>query len=269
MRAYLAACATYRDHASYLVEWIEFHRLVGVERFFLYNNLSRDEHREVLDPYVEEGVVSVYDWPLQHVRTDGRPHGILLAYDHCLENRGPEARWLTFLDIDEFLFSPTGEPVAEMLREYEKWPGIVVSRADFGPSGHHTRPPGLVIENFTRRRRYRPDAIAPVKSIVDPRRALRSASIHHFHYRDGVAADENMQPVEGGSGRRNWVSFERLRINHYGTKSEAELAEKQALWDAIGYPRSDLSFEVLQKATDQHDEVITQYVPALRAALKM
>ena len=36
-------------------EWVEFHRLVGVERFFLYNNFSEDNHMEVLAPYIEEG----------------------------------------------------------------------------------------------------------------------------------------------------------------------------------------------------------------------
>ena len=37
---YLAASTIYRDDAEYLPEWIEFHRLVGVERFFLYDNGS-------------------------------------------------------------------------------------------------------------------------------------------------------------------------------------------------------------------------------------
>ena len=48
MTSYLSICAVYRDEAPYLREWVEFHRLVGVERFFLYNNDSVDEHREVL-----------------------------------------------------------------------------------------------------------------------------------------------------------------------------------------------------------------------------
>jgi hypothetical protein len=146
---------------------------------------------------------------------------------------------------------------------------VVVSRADFGPSGHRTRPPGLVIENFLHRRRYRPDAIAPIKSIVDPARTARSASIHHFHYRDGLPVDEHKSPVRSGSGRRTWVSFERLRINHYGTKSEAEMAEKAKLWEAVGYPRRpESSFEKLQKVTNEYDDVITRFVPALRAAVR-
>lgn len=31
---YLAVCAIFRDEAPYLAEWIEFHRLVGVEHFY-------------------------------------------------------------------------------------------------------------------------------------------------------------------------------------------------------------------------------------------
>ena len=46
---YLSICAIYRDEAFYLREWLEFHRLVGVERFFLYHNLSIDDHLSVLD----------------------------------------------------------------------------------------------------------------------------------------------------------------------------------------------------------------------------
>lgn len=36
--AYLPICAIFKEEAPYLPEWIEFHRLMGVERFFLYDN---------------------------------------------------------------------------------------------------------------------------------------------------------------------------------------------------------------------------------------
>jgi glycosyl transferase family 92 len=266
MKTYLSACAMYRDHAGYLVEWIEFHRLVGFERLFLYNNLSTDEHREILDPYIKDGTVVLQDWPHQYVRTDGRPHGLLLAYDHCLETRGAQTRWIAFLDIDEFLFSPSGELVSEALREYERWPALVVSRAEFGTSGHRTRPPGFVIENYLQRSRYRPDSIAPIKSVVDPNRAIRAASIHHFHLK-GVAVNEKKQPFTGGSGRRTWVSFERLRINHYRTKSEEELRQKLELWESIGYARPQHSGPGAVERPGELDETITQYVPVLRDAV--
>lgn len=47
----------------YLNEWILFHLLQGVERFYLYNNLSEDGYMMVLKKYIEEGVVILIDWP--------------------------------------------------------------------------------------------------------------------------------------------------------------------------------------------------------------
>ena len=89
MNAYLSICAVYRDEAPYLAEWIEFHRLVGFERFYLYDNGSSDWHREVLDPYVDEGIVLVHDWPEPLL-----PDGQRKAYNHCFEHHGDETRWI-------------------------------------------------------------------------------------------------------------------------------------------------------------------------------
>jgi len=34
---------------------------VGVEHFYLYNHLSKDEYAEVLEPYIKEGIVELYN----------------------------------------------------------------------------------------------------------------------------------------------------------------------------------------------------------------
>jgi len=172
MRAYLSACTIYRDAASYLAEWIEFHRLMGVERFFLYDNGSADGHREVLAPYVDDGTAVVHDWPMPFVGDGGRGLALRHAFDHCLRAHREDSRWIAFLDIDEFLFSPGGDPLPRLLPDYEEYPGLCVSRAEFGTSGHRARPPGLVIENYVHRRRVKPDDWVPVKSVVDPHRAI-------------------------------------------------------------------------------------------------
>lgn len=39
----LAICAIFQDEAAYLKEWIEFHKLVGVQHFYLYNHASRKQ----------------------------------------------------------------------------------------------------------------------------------------------------------------------------------------------------------------------------------
>ena len=58
----LYVCAIFKNETPYLKEWIEFHRIVGVEKFILYQNNSVDDYRYVLDPYVAEGIVELIDW---------------------------------------------------------------------------------------------------------------------------------------------------------------------------------------------------------------
>ena len=36
----IAACAIFKDEAPYLLEWLAFHRMIGVDLFVLYDNGS-------------------------------------------------------------------------------------------------------------------------------------------------------------------------------------------------------------------------------------
>jgi hypothetical protein len=155
------------------------------------------------------------------------------------------------------------------LGEYEDAAGVCVHRAEFGTSGHKTRPEGLVIENFVHRVRQPPDSLGQFKSIVDPRRVARCANVHHFVYRDGYPVDENKSRVVTGiRPERTAVSFSRLRINHYRTKSEEEMRRKWAMWEESGLSRHEIpAIRVEMSPIYEPDETITSYVPALREAL--
>ncbi len=219
---YLSVCAMYRDQAEFLPEWIEFHRLMGVERFFLYDNLSSDSHLEALAPYVEDGTVVLYHWRIPGAGQNS-------AYDHCLRRHGKESRWIAFIDLDEFLFSPTERPLPVLLEEYEGWPGVAVHEAHYGFSGHRTKPEGRVIENYVERVALKQTSV--IKTIVDPEGAIRCLSQHHFEYKEGsVAVDENGHPARDHKTLSNSAS--RLRVNHYYTKSEEEFRRECATPDA-------------------------------------
>jgi hypothetical protein len=258
-RSYLSICAIYLNEADYMREWLEFHRIVGVERFFLYNNRSEDRHLEVLAPYVEDGTVVLHDWPM-------RP-GQSPAYDDCLRNHGAESRWIAFIDIDEFLFSPLQRPLPEVLADYESHPGVAVNWVGFGTSGHRTKPSGLVIENYVRRAKL-PLLNRHIKSIVNPVEAVRALSPHWFEYRSGLPVDENFNPVDGPVN--DGGSFSRLRLNHYVTKSEEEFRAKIAKPRAEGPPLVGRANEKMHrgKLNEQEDFEITVYAPAVREALR-
>ncbi|MEY4299166.1 MAG: hypothetical protein RIR25_402, partial [Verrucomicrobiota bacterium] len=138
----LTACTMFRNEAPFLDEWLTFHHGVGVEHFYLYNNLSSDNFREVLDPWIREGLVTLFDWTVAG--------GQVNAFNNCIRRFRMQARWIAFLDADEFLFSPETQDLRSILPRYEGFPAIFVYWILFGSGGHRQRPTGSVIENYTR-----------------------------------------------------------------------------------------------------------------------
>jgi hypothetical protein len=287
MSAYLSICAIFKDEAPYLPEWIEFHRLVGVERFFLYDNGSGDAGREILGPWVRKGVVSVSGCTIP--LGEG---GQSWAYADALRQARGHTRWLAFIDLDEFLFSPERASLPDALREYEQHPGVVVNWQVYGSCGQTAANGGLVIERFVSRARTRWVRNRRVKSIVDPQRAVRPIGPHFFEYTDGaLAVTEDHEPVRV-LDRRAWtrrmrrglarlplietdpyavrhssvkrVSVERLRLNHYAVRSRAEFEQKTARHDSS---RLAPRYFVYHDRNEVHDAALVSYAGDVRARL--
>ena len=92
---YLSVCAIAKNEGSYFKEWIEWHRKQGVEKFYIYDNESADCTKEVLQPYIESGLVEYTYFPGQKRQ--------LAAYDDCFERHRLDTRWLAIIDLDEFI----------------------------------------------------------------------------------------------------------------------------------------------------------------------
>lgn len=246
---YLSAVAIFKNEAPYLEEWLAFCVLEGVEHVLLYDHCSTDNAREVLQPWIDAGIVELFEWPVPW-----KEGAQSKAYVDALSRLKGRARWAAFIDIDEYLFSPTGRTVAEVLTRYEAHAGVIVNWQCYGTSGQKTRASGLTIETFTRRARTRWARNRRVKTIVDPMLAIEPESPHLFRVEAGhTLVTEDYKPVRivrSKNGRRRlrhiaaWlpylpfdpysvmqpattqVSVEELRINHYATRSEEDLALK-------------------------------------------
>jgi hypothetical protein len=256
---YLSVCSMFLNEAPYLPEWIEFHRLAGVERFFLYDHESTDSSREVLAPYVEEGIVVVHDWPVQP--------GQVEAFDDCADRHRFDSRWIAFIDLDEFLFSPTGRSLPDVLREFEPWPGVVVNRPTYGSSGHEQMPDALVIESYLLRSGFN-RRTRVVKSISQPAYLDRNQGGHYWTYTHGFAVDECKRPAPTARGLS--TTFSLLRLNHYFTRSRAEYERKLATPRAdSGLLRPGITFESIDRfMNDLTDPAASLHAPAVKDALR-
>ena len=220
----LAVCLIFKNEADYLKEWVEFHRLVGVEKFFLYNNNSDDDYKRVLAPYVAEGLVTLYDFPIHP------PAAQAAAYNACLNVYRSHARWIAFIDIDEFLYPREGDSLLDILSDYEEFPAVAVNWLMFSTSGHVLRPKGLVIRNYTR---CQAGANKHVRLIVNPAMTERVYNAHEAQFLEGRCA-VNEQRCEIRGPYSEPPSILRLCINHYWTRSVEEFSKKVSRGDVAG-----------------------------------
>lgn len=258
----LTACMKFKNVARYLPEWIAFHQIVGFQHFYLYNNNSTDDYIKALAPYCDQGSVTLYEWP----ETPAFPK----ADQHCVAHHGHEARWMAFLDDDEFLFPTRGESVRKILSRYEPYPALAVHWFMFGSSGHLRRPEGLVLENYL----HRAKGVSPhIKSIVNPRRIAGPVTTHRWFYKNGIiAADENENPVEHSSAAPAAAAI--LRINHYWSKS-LEDGQNKVARGAVDQPRFEDRRTMKQwhdfdrSMNEVEDREILRFLPALKQRLEM
>lgn len=107
----LAVCTRLRNEGIYLKEWLEFHLLVGVDHFYIFDDGSTDNTLAVLRSYEARGVVHV--WPVLDHSHDS-DHGQYGHRDECLgEKNVMNATWVAMIDADEFLFPSHGASVAD------------------------------------------------------------------------------------------------------------------------------------------------------------
>lgn len=221
---YLSVVCIVKDVGRDIKEWLDFYKMMGVDRIYLYDNGSEDNLMEVIKPYIESGYVVYTYYPGRKVQIE--------VYDLTIRRLRNKTKWLAIIDSDEFLFSSEGKNLKEVLKEYEEYPGVGVNWVVFGPSGNEKRPKGNVVDNYFETFEDRNNELnLRVKSIVQPKEVLACVSPHFCLYKKRrFAVDENFNEMVGDGPHHLATtpsnSIEKLRINHYWTKSLEDLEEK-------------------------------------------
>lgn len=152
----LSVGALFKNKAKNLKEWIEYHRIVGVDHFYLYNNNSRDRYLDVLDPYIRSGIVTLIQWPdflgpvneekvfLWSLSTQ------ISAYENALHMHAlKETKWLVFIDVDEYLVPPNADKLTDILEKYKEYPGVILASDFFDADKNYALPKRKVLIETT------------------------------------------------------------------------------------------------------------------------
>lgn len=265
---YLAICAIFRDEAEWLPEWIEYHRVLGVERFFLYNNRSTDAARRVLQPYCRNGTVELFDLSFP----DPFNRWQIKAINHALERSRGRFRWLASLDVDEFLVPKHADSLPEYLQKLESHPAVIVNWQIFGTSIVTNLPAGTCsVEVLTRKALPDYEENRLGKAIVQPDK-VRRLKVHEPVLYDGLTAvNADGQPYRAGE-----IAIEQAQINHYWWRTESwfwrHKVPRREAYEKLTGGRVIPETEWRQRMTicnAVEDLAIQRFVPKLKQALNI
>lgn len=264
----LSICSIFKNEAGFLKEWIEYHRLVGVDHFYLYNCGSEDYFAEELGSYLQEGVVTLVDWcPLSPIQQEEKIYrwsfsNQIAAYEHAIHLHGAkETEWMTFVNIDEFLLAPTSRSLIEVLDKYRDYPGVNIECSVFDTQPSSVFPKRyLVIE-----------AIERVKAPWQHPQKKVSKSIFKPDHCKGFAwppyqclFKNNQLPIT--------LSKQELCINHYVNRERRwfpKKGQRRANVDFRNLSENEINFFLeLGYEVEDSDRVIYRFIPELWEKLR-
>lgn len=267
---YLSIACIARDEAPYLKEWIEYHKLIGVQRIYFYDNGSTDNTKEVLENYINSGFV-IYKY------VDGEDMQIA-AYHDAIFNYRNKTRWIALIDVDEFIVPVSFDNLCEFLKEYEEYPALAINWVTFDSCGHKEKPNkngGLVIANYTRVRAdpYKTQTSdysdLGIKCIVNPSKVIMYEVHSGIYYNNACAVTEDFVRVPPFSKRTKIHSVEKIRLNHYYSKSHEEYIQKlnRARYKGGVYKKNFQADKLNFSVETKEDLVIQKYLPKLNQIL--
>jgi len=167
--------AILKDEERFLDEWIIYHKMLGVDHFFLYDDDPSFPLEEFTKPYRQ--FVTAINWRPQDALYTGRSRQTR-AYTHAVEHYALSFDWVLFLDADEFVVLRRHETVKDFLNEFPAYVNAVsINWHQFGHDRYYEDPAGLVSASLTRRM-FLPDK--EVKTFSRPQKIL--LPIHSAHY---------------------------------------------------------------------------------------
>lgn len=256
----LSIVAILKNEGPYLKEWIDYHLLAGVDHFFLYDNDSTDNQKEVVRPYVEAGLVDYAPLPGKKMQ--------MVAYNDAINRFKFFTRYMAFIDSDEFIMPRDNNDITDVIDSVIYGDigkaGLVINWQCFGSSGHMKADLSKgVLERFTKRAPYNWGyeniGNIHVKTVANPRYINFMEYPHHAtFFLDRYPVNEDGKIVLGPFNSP--VTIKKIVINHYIIKSkeEFEVKLKRGKADSITSAYSEKIFDQYDQ-NDITDESILQY----------
>lgn len=260
----ISAVVIIKNESKYIREWVAYHKEVGIDHVYVYDNDSLDNAEAVLRADIDNGFVTYISFPGKNRQID--------AYRDAVNRFGNDSEWFALLDADEFIVMVDKDLSLKkfLVSQSKSVSQIIVGWLVFGSSEKKVKEDGLVIERF--KWHAKNDYISEYKPIFRPESAIKMNFPHwvdvigktvdeagNRYFRYPLLSKNNVRPALKNT----------IRINHYYSKSWEEFLEKRSRGyaDHSGDERSEYDFKRHDK-NDESDTILNCLIVTLKKKLR-
>lgn len=266
-----------KNEAPYIVEWVAYHRAIGVDNFLIYTNDCSDGTSEILDRLQEMGV-------LQHRNNDNWKGNSPQQYalnQALKEDVIKNAEWVIHIDVDEFMNIRMGNgTLPEFLECFPDVTNVAMTWRLFGHNGVTTLNNDFVIEQFDHAAPKfcpKPHTVWGFKTMFKNLGAYEKISCHRPNkldegFRDqvkwinGSGRDMTREAIDKGwRSSTKSIGYDLIQLNHYALRSAESYLVKRQRGRALHVDRSiGINYWIRMDWSDNKDVSIKRNIPRLR-----
>ncbi|MCP5036871.1 MAG: glycosyltransferase family 2 protein [Rhodobacteraceae bacterium] len=270
-----------KDEAPYILEWVAYHRSIGIDNFIIYTNACSDGTSQLLDRLQELGV-------LEHRNNDNWKGNSPQQYALNQSLNEPvikNAEWVIHIDVDEFINVRVGNgTLDDFLARVPDATNVAMTWRLFGHNNVTRLNEKLVIDQFDHaapKHCPKPHIVWGFKAMVKNIGAYEKLSCHRPNKlkegkRGKVAwVNGSGQPISDEVKDKGWrsnlktVGYDLLQLNHYALRSAESYLIKRQRGRALHVDRSiGINYWVRMDWSDNPDNTIKRNIPRLRAELE-
>ena len=276
-----AIVTTMKNEGPFILEWLAYHRVIGVDDFLVYTNDCTDGTDTMLQMLQEKGLVQHRENPFRG--TDLKPqHAALQAAEEEPVIR--DAEWLVCMDVDEFINIKCGEGrLADLFEAVGEANMISMTWRLFGNNDVRDFTGDLITREFTRcafEVTRKPHQAWGFKTLFRNTGIFKKLGVHRpkglkpqlwqdIRWVNGSGRDMPREMFRNGwRSSMSTYGYDLVQLNHYAVRSAESFLVKRDRGRVNHVDRDQgLSYWFRMNNNAEEERSIQRMIPALEAEM--